>query len=162
MLISKLPPSSHLCHPGLQGDHRFSECPKRRHSPCKAGVRQGTLQINPASQSLATAHWIPPLSPINISALMSELALHPDKTMVHYLLHCFSHGFSIGYAGHPLSHRSPNLSSAHDHPEIITSYIDTECRLVHTAGPFLPPPFSPFNVNHWGLFPRNTLPSGDS
>ena len=47
-------------------------------------VRQGTLQTNPASQSPATAHWIPPPppSPINISALMSELALHPNKAMV--------------------------------------------------------------------------------
>ena len=74
--------------------------------------------------------------------------------MVHYLLHGFSHGFSIGYTGQLLAHRPGNLSSAFNHPDVITSYVNNECLSGHTAGPYSSPPFSPFNVNPLGVVPK--------
>lgn len=74
--------------------------------------------------------------------------------MLQYLLHGFSHGFSIGYKGPPLAHCPPNLSSARAHPEVITSYINNECSAGHTAGPFSSPPFLCFNTNPLGAVPK--------
>ena len=74
--------------------------------------------------------------------------------MVEFLMQGFMHGFAIGYTGPPLTHRPANLSSAHDHPDVITSYVSAECMLGHTAGPFSSPPFHPFNVNPLGAIPK--------
>ena len=92
--------------------------------------------------------------PINVAALSSELASHLNKSLVHYLLHGFSHSFPIGYLGNPLIHYSPDLSSAHDHPEVITPYIKAECATGHTASPFTSPPFFPLNINPLGVVPK--------
>ena len=74
--------------------------------------------------------------------------------MVNFLVNGFTHGFSIGYTGPPLVHRPTNLSSAYDHPNVITSHVSAECTLGHTAGPFSSPPFHPFNINPLGATPK--------
>ena len=75
---------------------------------------------------------------------------------MHYLIDGFSHGFAIGYNGPPLAHHPANLSSSYDHPQVISSYVETECTLGHTAGPYSHPPFTPFNLNPLGAVPKKS------
>ena len=127
-------------------------------APCAAVPLASHLTRAPSrtshTPSTACSNLFTPITPVNISALTSELTLYPDEHMVHYLQSGFSHGFSIGYTGPPLTNRSPNLSSAHDHPQVITSHIHTECSLGHTAGPYSYPPFTPFNTSPLGVVPK--------
>ena len=66
---------------------------------------------------------------------------HPDRELVHFLTHGFTHGFDIMFAG-PITRTFPtNLKSARDRPLAVTSAISTEVERGHTAGPFTSPPF---------------------
>lgn len=111
---------------------------------------------DPVNTHLSTHNACNPITPIKIHNLITELALYPNKLLAHYLINGFSHGFSIGYTGPPLAHHPANLSSAYDHPQVISSYVETECSLGHTAGPFLNPPFTPFNLNPLGAVPKKS------
>jgi hypothetical protein len=84
-------------------------------------------------------------TPIRVEVLKHYLTGHPDKDLVQFLIHGFSHGFDIMYAGPIISTFPRNLKSARDRPGAVTSAIYTEVERGHTAGPFASPPF---NVTH--------------
>ena len=55
-----------------------------------------------------------------------------------------------------MSARSPNLSSAAAHPEVIDQYLATECSRGHTAGPFNAPPFVHLCTSGIGVVPKKS------
>ena len=113
-----------------------------------------------------------PFTLVNISALETELARHPDRLFVDNLLDGMLHGFRIGYNGPRDSLISPNLRSALDNPTIVHEYLSKECERGHTAGPFSNPPCMPFRSAGIGVVPKKSgghrlivhlsAPAGDS
>ena len=78
-----------------------------------------------------------PLRPQNFARYLST---HPDKAVVQRLLHGIQYSFDIGYGGPVAGHTSPNLASAHAHPDVIDAHLRKECKAGRIAGPFPAPP----------------------
>ena len=90
------------------------------------------------------------VTPIRVEVLKHYLQGHPDTELILFLLHGFSYGFDIMYAG-PITPTFPrNLKSARDRPEAVTKAIKTEVARGHTSGPFSFPPFSLTHVSPLG------------
>ena len=101
-------------------------------------------------------------SPIDIYRLELELANDPDKTFVFNLLSMLREGAHIGYSG-PRTHRvSPNLISAAQHPDVVTSNLHRGYPWQGSGSiPLTPPPPCPiFNATLWVWFPKNTQRNG--
>ena len=93
-------------------------------------------------------------SPIDIYRLELELANHPDKTFVSSLLSMLREGAHIGYSG-PRAHRvSPNLISAAQHPDVVTSNLRKEVTLGRVMGPYPSPPLPNFQCHPVGVVPK--------
>ncbi|XP_065196629.1 uncharacterized protein LOC135828125 [Sycon ciliatum] len=98
-----------------------------------------------------------PNTPINIDALHTELLAHPNPAFVHSLISNLRAGCRIGFTGpRDVSVRSPNLSSAAAHPEVVDQYLATECSRGHTAGPFNAPPFVHLRTSGVGVVPKKS------
>ena len=98
----------------------------------------------------------PPSIPVNIINLTAELKHHPDQQYTASLLQDLQWGCNIGYTGPRLARITPNLRSAHLHPEAISAALAKEVSNGHTAGPFLSPPIpnlqcSPLAQEGWHL-----------
>ena len=65
-------------------------------------------------------------------------------------------GVRLGFTGPRISHRSRNLRSALDHPDIVRKHLATECARGHTAGPFPRPPCTPFRTSGLGVVPKKS------
>ena len=122
-----------------------------------AGSNEPVVASSP-SVSLSTSQLAShrPFTPINISALKTELSKHPDREFVSFLLDGLSHGFRIGYTGPRDTLISSNLSSALNQPEIVSQYLSRECEHGHTAGPYETPPCSPFRSAGVGVVPKKS------
>ena len=72
-----------------------------------------------------------PHTPIRLHALQAELAIHPDWTFVHKLIHDLQYGCDIGYTGPQFSHYSNNLPSSFQHPSTLDDNITVECNAGH-------------------------------
>ena len=97
-----------------------------------------------------------PWTPVNVSLLQSELALHPDHEFVSALCHDMRHGARIGYSGARSAFVAPNLSSANADPSAVSDYLLTECARNHMAGPFTHPPFPNLRCSGVGLVPKKS------
>ena len=82
------------------------------------------------------------------------LETHPDKVFVERLLQGITYGFDIGYKSPNTSHISPNLASAHAHPDIIDAYLCKECEAGRMAGPFAAPPIAGLRCSGLGVVPK--------
>ena len=80
---------------------------------------------------------------------MKELANHPDKNWVSWLLRSIQDGVQIGYKGsrHPL--QAKNLLSSRFHPEVIRAELDKGSQLVALQGHSQLPPSQTSNVLAW-------------
>ena len=78
-------------------------------------------------------------SPIDIYRLELELANHPDKTFVFNLLSMLREGAHIGYSGPRTRRVFPNLISAAQLPDVVTSNLHKEVTLGRVAGPYPSP-----------------------
>ena len=58
-------------------------------------------------------------NPIRLHALQAELAIHPDWTFVHQLIHDLQYGCDISYTRPQFSHYSNNLPSSFQHPSTL-------------------------------------------
>ena len=65
-----------------------------------------------------------------------ELRNHPDKAWVSWLLHSILNGVSTGYKGPHTPYTARNLSSALQHPNVITSELQKEVAAGRVLGPF--------------------------
>ena len=98
----------------------------------------------------------PPSTPVNITNLTAELKHHPDQQYAASLLHNLQWGCNIGYTGPRFARITPNLKSAHLHPEAISAALAKEVSNGHTAGPFLSPPIPNLQCS-----PRRVVPKKD-
>ena len=79
-----------------------------------------------------------------------ELRNHPDKAWVSWLLHSILNGVSIGYKGPHTPYTARNLSSALQHPDVITSELQKEVAAGRVLGPFADRPFPSLRTSGLG------------
>ena len=107
------------------------------------------LPCNPTPLKLS-----PPSTPVNIINLTAELKHHPDQQYSASLLHDLQWGRNIGYTRPRFARITPNLKSAHLHPEAISAALAKEVSNSHTAGPFLSPPIPNLQCSPLGVVPK--------
>ena len=85
----------------------------------------------------------PPVMPVRVSALKSLLSTY-DPDLKNFLINGFSIGFRIGFDGTSNPLLAPNLRSAEEQPEVLSSKLDKKWSAGCIVGPFSPPPFANF------------------
>lgn len=84
--------------------------------------------------------------------LQKELAQHPDKDFVFYLIQGLTYGFHTGVSVLPSkSVECKNLLSATKDPKTVSELIHYECEKGYLSGPFDAPPFPIYRVSPIGL-----------
>ena len=95
-------------------------------------------------------------TPLCAAAWDRALVSHPDRAFTHHVSQGLHQGSRIGFNHRtPLKSAASNTGSAHQHPTIISEYIDKELSLGHMLGPFqnasaLPP----IHINWFGVIPK--------
>lgn len=97
----------------------------------------GTTRENPAPGPLLLLREKLVCTPLRHSEFERELALHPDKAWVSWLLNGMSNGMSIGFVGPHTPYLSSNLPSASRHPQVITTELEKEVAAGRVLGPFV-------------------------
>jgi hypothetical protein len=93
-----------------------------------------------------------PSTPINISLLQSQLASHPDKQFVDYLISGLENGFDTGFQELPSQPLvCKNLQSANKDPKAVSLLIQKEVQKGFLQGPFDNIPFNSYRINPVGL-----------
>ena len=92
---------------------------------------------------------------MRLYALQAELAIHPDRTFVHQLIHNLQYGCDIGYTGLQFPYYSNNLPSSFQHPSTLDDNITTECNSRRILGTFSTPPNPNFCCSGLGLVPKH-------
>ena len=81
-----------------------------------------------------------------------------DPNILHYLLHGFGSGFSVGCIGLPPQFNKAgvtNLKSASEFPEVFDRKLSKGLRLGRMRGPFaVPPPYCNYRVSPLGVFAK--------
>ena len=93
-------------------------------------------------------------TPVNIDLLTALLRGHPDQSLVSFLIHGFSYGFSIGYNGPLTEGQERNLLSARNNPLAVGEAIRKELSRGHTSGPFDSHPLAHFHCSPLGAVPK--------
>ncbi|THU85554.1 hypothetical protein K435DRAFT_869171 [Dendrothele bispora CBS 962.96] len=110
-------------------------------------------RANVTQDSPTTSHRV--TSTLNRSAWEFFLSDYPDRQFVDTLLHIIDYGANIGFHGDRLqSQSSTNLSSAHEHPDVIDSMISSQLSKGRLSSPFPSPPFTPFRTSPLGVVTR--------
>ena len=78
-------------------------------------------------------------TPLRHSHFGRELANHPNKAWVSWLLQAIRTGVPLGYTGPRGPSTAPNLISAHQHPHIVTAELQKECAAGRILGPLSSP-----------------------
>ena len=84
---------------------------------------------------------------MNVQAFAEELTSHPDRFFALKLLTDLRDGFRIGYTGPQISGEAPDLRSAQEYPEVVSTSLHDEVWLGHIAEPYSEPPLPNFRVN---------------
>ena len=80
--------------------------------------------------------------------LKAELASHPDRDFVEYLLDGFTYGFDTGFVSlPPTSYICKNLQSGLKDPESVSSLLGKEVDKGFLQGPFDSIPFQDYRIN---------------
>ena len=87
--------------------------------------------------------------PVYLKSLLSTY----DPDLKKFLIHGFSLGFRIGFAGTGKSLLAPNLRSAEEQPEVLSAKLDKEWSAGRILGPFSSPPFANFVSSPSGVVP---------
>ena len=155
------PPSHHAPSPRTEA-HQVTHSHSMPKIPF---VQHWNTHRSPHPHIPQSPYWYPPHTPgnvehphtpVNVERLRTLLITHPDTAFVDYLVHGFTHGFSIGYRG-PREHRfSHNLPSARHRPTVIGDYIAAECSAGNTVGPFTMPQVPQLVVNPLGAVPKKS------
>ena len=107
-------------------------------------------QVSTALSSVST--------PLVIPAWRQALSTHPDQALARYIISGLQNGFRIGFKyGSPLRSSPKNMLSAIQHPEVITSYLQTELSLNRMLGPFTEEAILDWpllHTNRYGVIPK--------
>ena len=93
-------------------------------------------------------------TPLDVDKLVLELVNHPNRSFVDNLVNALRYGTRIGYLGPPKFRVSNNLTSATQHPEVISGNLSKEMSLGRVAGPFLSPPLPNFQCHPISVVPK--------
>ena len=93
-------------------------------------------------------------TPLRRSSFERELANHPDKAWVSWLLDVITNGVQIGYNGPQFSYVACNLVSALQHPVAVEEELRLEMEAGRVHGPFLEPPLPNFRTSGLGVVPK--------
>ena len=96
-------------------------------------------------------------SPIDIYCLDLELTDHPDRNFVFHLLSTLKEGARIGYCGLCSARISPNLISATQHPDVVSSNLEKKVNLGRVARPYPAPSLANFQCHLVGFIPKKHL-----
>lgn len=94
------------------------------------------------------------VTPIYVDVLEHALRGHPDPSFVLKLCSDLRFGARIGYEGPRVPKVSKNLKSAVENPTVVSTNLEREVVLGHTAGPFTSPPFANLQVSPIGIVPK--------
>lgn len=113
--------------------------------PFRTGPNSKTEKMNYLDSCRAS-------TPVNITALKSALAGHPDKDFVNLLTTGLSEGFDTGFQTLPSnSFECKNLKSAMMDPSAVTDLVGKELERGYLLGPFDNIPFDSYRINPIGL-----------
>ena len=104
-------------------------------------------------------HPVSMVSPLNVSQFTLDLAGHPDRQAVAYVLNGLQHGFRLGIQpARKLKPARKNKPSAFQNPKVIDDYLATEVARGRVAGPFPSPPLPNLQVSSFGVIPKKGQP----
>ncbi len=112
----------------------------------------------PPVEHRVPAMLAPVHTPLFIPAWERELATHPDRDRVSYLLNGLRNGFRIGYNYRHNSCRSRarNMASASMHSQVVEEYLRKECSAGRVVGPLSLRDFPSVQVSPFGVTPKST------
>ena len=106
-----------------------------------------------------TFHPVSVFSPLNVLQFTLDLAGHPDRQAVNYVLECLEHGFRVGFqSARRLRAAKRNKPSAFQNPQIIDDYLANEVARSQVAGPFPAIPLPNLQISSFGVIPRKGQP----
>ena len=83
-------------------------------------------------------HPVSMVSPLNVSQFTLDLAGHPDRQAVAYVLNGLQHGFSLGFQpARRVQLAKKNKPSAFQNPKVIDDYLATEVARSRVASQIL-------------------------
>jgi len=95
-------------------------------------------------------------TPLAVEAWAKALSRHSDRAFARYICTGLKFGFRIGFSGGTLLHSATeNMRSTHEHPSVVSDYLQKELALGRMLGPFndashLPP----LQINRFGVIPK--------
>ena len=124
--------------------------------PTSAGlpIASEITLASPALELLRLQGKLQAHTPLRHSEFEKSLSNHPDKAWVSWLLHSIKHGISLGFSGPRYSHKSHNLTSAYQHPDIISSELSKEIAAGRVLGPFTVKPLINLRISGLGAAPK--------
>jgi hypothetical protein len=98
--------------------------------------------------------------PIKVDVLDLQLAAHPDRSKVEFIVNGLRTGFRTCFHKDIIQLRSAdtNCSSALVHPNVIDKYLADEIRARRVAGSFDTPPFPNVHVSRFGVIQKKNKP----
>ena len=109
---------------------------------------------------LRVSHLSPRVSPLNVPQFTLDLADHPDRQAVNYVLEGHEHGFRLGFQpARRLRAAKRNKPSAFQNPHIIDKYLANQVARFRVAGPFASSPLPNLHVSSFGVIPKKGQPA---
>lgn len=104
-------------------------------------------------------HPVSVVSPLNVSQFTRDLAGHPDRQTVAYVLEGLQHGFRLGFRpARRLKGAKKNKPSAFQNPKVIDDYLANEVARCRVAGPFPSIPLPNLHISSFGVIPKKGQP----
>ena len=114
----------------------------------------------PYDLTVPTFHPVLAVSPLNVAQFTLDLAEHPDRQAVNYVLEGLEHGFRLGFQpARRLRGAKRNKPSAFQNPHIIDEYLANEVARSRVAGPFASIPLPNLHVSSFGVIPKKGQPA---
>ena len=99
------------------------------------------------------------VSLLNVSQFTPDLAGHPDRQAVAYVLEGLQDGFRLGFQpARRLKPSKKNKPSAFQNPKVTDNYLATEVARGRVAGPFPSPHLPDLQVNSFGVIAKKGQP----
>ena len=140
---------------------RFANATTSAAAPSRMNVPSLTAAGSQAAMRHTLAEGVPNSdpqrghTPLRHSQFEKELANHPEKAWVSWLLNAIQHGVSLGYRGPRGPSTQPrNLVSSHQHPHIVSAELEKECAAGCILGPLKAPPFPNLKCSGVGVVPK--------
>ena len=128
--------------------------------PSGSPPRLKHLQREQAPARLHPLRYLNYSSPVNVAQLKLELAQHPDRPKVDFVVYGLESGFRLMVRPDArLKAAVKNCRSSCEHPAVIDEYLAKESKLGRIAGPFHHLPHSKLQISRFGVIPKKS--SGD-